>query len=574
MKPGQLTVFLIITSLMATIAYARPVEKLGRGLTVTTMKNGSAYLSWRLLPDDPDDVSFNVFRIDNGEKNQINTEAIVGTTDFIDSKSGSADYELDAVSGGKTFETSTPSSRSVEVSPGTACRSFEIKNCDYASRIGIGDLDGDGNIDFLIKQPGDVGVDPYYKSWHPSEKPFFLEAYRHDGSLMWRYDLGWSIESGVWYSPVAVFDLDGDGAAEVAVKNSDGDYRDAEGHVYSGPEYLSILDGRTGKLIASTDWISREPWLEAMGPEWGFEYSSRNQIMVACLDGETTSVVIMRGTYDINIVSAFDFRDGKLVKRWTFDNREEPKEYYGQGAHIINSADVDNDGRDELFIGSDTLDDDGNPLWSTGLDHPDALYVSDFDPERPGLEVFYGLEMIQNANGVCLADALTGEILWGIDTPTKHVHSLGLAGDIIADLPGSEFYGRDRETPGNAWFLDAKGRIISDPPFTGQSIKTVYWDADPQREILMGGVVNFGEKDPIGQFEGTPLAVADIEGDWREEIITSIDGTVRIYSTTLPAEDRRTVLLSDPIYRINAVAFTSGYWHPLMLSYDMASAGE
>ena len=99
MKPGQLTVFLIITSLMATIAYARPVEKLGRGLTVTTMKNGSAYLSWRLLPDDPDDVSFKIFRIDNGEKNPVNTEAIVGTTDFIDSKSGSADYELNAVSG-------------------------------------------------------------------------------------------------------------------------------------------------------------------------------------------------------------------------------------------------------------------------------------------------------------------------------------------------------------------------------------------------------------------------------------------------------------------------------------------
>jgi len=555
----------------------RQTETLKRAMTVTQNADNSHYLSWRLLANDPTDITFDIYRTVDGSKEKVSVNPVTGTTDYVDSAriagNKTVGYELHAISNGKTLDTSSPIAISKEQGIGTAERTFALSS-DDAERIGFGDLDGDGNLDFVVKQPGNFGVDPYYKSWIPSIHPYYLETYRHDGSFLWRYEMSWSIETGTWYSPYAVYDLDGDGCAEVVVKSSNGDNRDKDGHVWTGPEYLAILDGKTGQVITKTDWVSREPWLDAMGPEWGNEYSSRHQIMIAYLNGKTPSVVIQRGTYDINIVSAYDYSGGKLKKRWTWDNRGESKEYYAQGSHTINPADVDGDGRDELIIGSVALDDNGNSLWSTGQEHPDGNYVSDFDPAHPGLEVFYTLEMRQNKNGVSLADALTGEILWGIDVPTKHVHSLGLAGDVIAKLPGSEFYGRDRETPGGAWFLDSKGNEISAAVFTSQDVYTVYWDADCQREILQGGIVNYGEKSPVGSYKGKLLAVADISGDWREEIITSFEGKIHIYSTTIPAEDRRAMLFSDHIYRLNAIGLTSGYWHPLMLSYDMASAGK
>ena len=63
-------------------------------------------------------------------------------------------------------------------------------------------------------------------------------------------------------------------------------------------------------------------------------------------------------------------------------------------------------------------------MWTTGLGHNDVGYVADIDPERPGLEIFYGLEKRQKEkNGVCLADAKTGKIIWGYKGLTKHVHS-------------------------------------------------------------------------------------------------------------------------------------------------------
>ncbi len=558
-----------------TIA-AIPAESLGRALAVTEMTNGGVYLSWRLFDSDPADIAFDVYRVSGSKRTKLNENPITATTDLSAAVSAKrASFELVAISGGKTLDTSNALATCKAEGKNAAVRTIKLGSVS-GERVGFGDLDGDGNLDYVVKQPGDFGIDPYYKSWKKSRNPYFLEAYSHDGTVMWRYEMGWSIETGTWYSPYAIFDLDGDGCAEVAVKASDGDYRNEEGHVWTGPEYLDILDGKTGKRIARTDWISREPWVDAMGPEWGYEYSSREQIMVACLDGEKPSVVIQRGTYDINILWAFDYADGELVKRWSWDNRGETKDYYAQSSHTINPADVDGDGKDELIIGSVCLDDNGNSLWSTGQEHPDANYVSDFDPDRPGLEIYYGLEMRQNKNGMCLADARTGEIIWGIDVPTKHVHSYGLAGDIDGSRRGSEFYGRDRETPGGAWLKDCKGNDISEAPFSAQIVHTVYWDDDPQRELIHGGITNLGEKEPIAKYKGRVLAIADICGDWREEIITTSeeDGKLMIYSTTIPAKDRRAHLMSDPIYRLNMIGFSSGYWHNPMLSYDMASQGE
>ncbi|MHC4743055.1 MAG: rhamnogalacturonan lyase family protein [Planctomycetota bacterium] len=124
-------------------------------------------------------------------------------------------------------------------------------------KVGIGDLDGDGAYEYLIKQPN-FNTDPYQKPgyWKKSNTTYKIEAYKLDGTMLWRHDMGWSIEAGIWYSPWIVYDVDGDGRAEVYCKAGEGDPRNEKGLVESGPEYLIELDGRGSRNIIITAAIS------------------------------------------------------------------------------------------------------------------------------------------------------------------------------------------------------------------------------------------------------------------------------------------------------------------------------
>lgn len=156
----------------------------------------------------------------------------------------------------------------------------------------------------------------------------------------------------------------------------------------------------------------------------------------------------------------------------------------------MHAVDVDNDGRDEVFLGSAVLDDNGVGLWSTGLGHPDHHYVGDIDPDRPGLEVYYGIETRQpKGNGCCLVNALTGKILWGVDVPTRHVHSTGMCADIDGSVPGIECYSSDTDAQKKSkvrWLFDARGKVLRDDLDWGFGLRTAYWDADLQREVIRG----------------------------------------------------------------------------------------
>jgi rhamnogalacturonan endolyase len=86
----------------------------------------------------------------------------------------------------------------------------------------------------------------------------------------------------------------------------------------------------------------------------------------------------------------------------------------------------------------------------------------------------------------------------------------------------------------------------------------------------------FGGSRSIGKWKGGALTtgiqgavqqVADILGDWREEVVTFTNGELRIYSTTIPASDRRVCLMQDPIYRHSVSTRTMGYPHVPQVSY-------
>jgi hypothetical protein len=556
-------------------ATRRVTEQLNRGLVAVPAGSGRIYLSWRLLPADTKEAAFDLFRTElpDGKPEKLNKEPIRTTTDFVDETAQPGrKYRYEVRPSG---EASAAPAGIIEVLAQEKRQNFLSLRLDgnhTFQKVGIADLDGNGTYDFVIKQPNQ-NIDPYELYWKPSPGTYKLEAYRSDGTFLWRYDLGWAIEQGIWYSPYVVYDLDGDGKAEVAVKIGEGDPRDPDGRVRSGPEYLAILDGLTGQIRDRVPWPSREGFGEDLR---GYNYASRNQMCVAYLDGKTPCLIVNRGTYTIIKVVAYQFHGGKLQELWRWDNTGQPRTYWGQGAHTMKVADVDNDTRDEIILGSAVLDDDGTALWTTGLGHPDHAYVGDLDPTRPGLEIYYGIETRQRErNGMCMVEAATGKILWGYRGPTRHVHSHGMCSDILAEHPGAECYSADTdERKDFAWGIlwTAQGQPIAKENLAGFGPWVVYWDGDRQRELIIGSQIrDYGAKESQDRFEGTFVAVADLFGDWREEIIVTLPGELRIYTTTIPAQDRRPTLMVDPIYRMDVVVGAMGYYQCPLTSFDLAT---
>ncbi len=356
------------------------MDRLDRGFIAQQTDQG-IYLGWRIMQTDPEDIAFNIYRsVENGKKQKLNEVALSSTSDFLDMSDApvGTEYTIRPIIGGVEKEPcGTVRVGSSKSSP--SCISIKLNGDHTFQKAGIADLNGDGKLDFVIKQPNQ-NIDPYEKYWKPSPDTYKLEAYLQDGTFLWRHDLGWSIECGIWYSPYVVYDLDGDGKAEVAVKTGEGDPRDQDGRVQTGSEWLTLLDGMTGKPITKLAWPERELFADSSRP---YNYASRNQLCVAYLDGKTPSLIVVRGTYNVIIAVAYRLNNGSLEETWRWDNRKEPRSYWGQGAHWTQAADVDGDGRQEIILGSAVIDDNGKSLWTTGLGHPDHCYVGDIDPHAP-----------------------------------------------------------------------------------------------------------------------------------------------------------------------------------------------
>jgi rhamnogalacturonan endolyase len=617
-------------------AGAQPVmENLGRGVVVVRSTETSAYVGWRLLGTDPAGIGFNVYRASGGtDPIRLNRAPLTRTTDWLDTTIDPArenTYTVRAVVRGRELAPSapfvlgalTPIGQFLTVplqrppggqAPGP---SGAIVSYTYtANDASVGDLDGDGEYEIVLKWDPTNSRDTASRGVSGN---VILDAYSLNGTRLWRIDLGRNIRAGAHYTQFIVYDLDGDGRAEVACKTADGtrdgqgkvigdaakDYRtlldltdaapvasasDARfGKVLTGPEYFTIFDGLTGAALATADYIpGREPqdgW-GGIGGNGGSD-SDGNRVDrflagVAYLDGRLPSVLMARGYYGRSVIAAWDWRGGKLASRWVFDSGSAPppypnpaaSPYSGQGNHSLAVADVDADGRDEIIYGSMVVDDTGKGLFSTGLRHGDALHAGDLDPARPGLEVF-GIHENEEATaalgtpGLALYDARTGAIVWSL-LPGGDV-GRGLSADIDPRHQGEEFW-----TSAPAGLLDVRGRRISDAPPSANF--AIWWDADPLREILdrnwiakwdpaksslvrlltaEGAASNNGSK-------ATPALSADLFGDWREEVIwRSEDNTsLRIYTTTIPAINRLHTLMHDRTYRLAVAWQNVGYNQP------------
>ncbi len=545
-------------------------ETLDRGVDAQPVGAGRVYVSWRLLKSDAANAGFDVYRQAAGAAPmKISARPVTVTTDYLDTAAPTDKALTYWVQPAGASPAAGPPVTST-IPAGATSRPFhaiplrdDVKSVD---RVAIGDLNADGAYDFVVKHPAGT-IDPGRS--RPSTDTYKLDAYDgRTGAFLWRVDLGWNINHGIWFSPMVVRDLDGDGRAEVAVRGAPYAATQAEafdggkGFVLEGPESLVVYDGTTGKEVATAPWIERgkpTEWADYSGNR-----SSRHMLGVAYLDGRTPSLVVVRGTYGMMRVDAWTLKDKKLEKLWRWTNERAPFKYQGQGQHSIKTGDIDGDGKDEILNGSIAIDHDGRTMWSTGMGHGDRFYLSDIDPRRAGLEIWYTLEDPHPQNGVSLWDAKSGALIFG--TPEAVVDNQvagGLAGDIDPAHPGLELWG-DR------FFYTAGGQALDGPPPPQNEL--VWWDADPLRELHSRGRVAKWKGAELASTEGSVQHVADVLGDWREEIVTFADGALRIYATPIAATDRRVCLMQDPLYRNDVTHRSMGYPHVPMPSYYLGTA--
>ncbi len=566
----------------------RHMEKLGRGVVAINQGEGKAFVSWRLLGTDSPEIAFNIYRQSgDGEPVKLNPEPLMKATCFLDSAADFTKptaYFVRPVLNGKELAASAPFKFPANA-PVRPYLSIPLQTLpDHTPNdASVGDLDGDGEYEIVVK----MEQRPRDNSQKGTTGETKLEAYKLDGTFLWRINLGKNIREGAHYTQFMVYDLDGDGRAEVICKTADGtvdgtgtvigdpkaDYRNADGYILDGSEFLTVFDGLTGKALATTDYF---PPRGRVG-DWGDTYGNRVDRFlagVAYLDGVRPSVVFCRGYYTRTVLAAWDWRDGKLTKRWVFDSSDGSpgnKAFAGQGDHSLSVADVDGDGKDDIIYGAMCVGSDGKGLYSTGLGHGDALHVSDLDPDRPGLEVFNIHEKTTKNTGVSFRDARTGEIIWS--KPSADV-GRGVAMDIDPRHRGCESWASG---PGLDGVWNCKGEKITERKPRSCNFG-VWWDGDLLRELLDGNRIskwnwNTSAESPLLVADGcisnngtksTPALCADILGDWREEVLwrTRDNKELRIYLSAIPTEHRLFTLAHDPQYRLSVAWQNVGYNQP------------
>ena len=559
-------------------------ERLGRGVIAIRENPSTVTVSWRYLCSDPMNESFDIYR--NDEK--INKHPLKDATFFQDAYAGTEPVLYTV----KAREGKTESSYQLPVNAPSGYLNIPLnrpeegttpagQNYFYTPNdASIGDVDGDGEYEIILKWDPSNAHDNSHDGYTGE---VYVDCYKLSGKLLWRINLGRNIRAGAHYTQFMVFDFDGDGKAEVVMKTADGtvdgtgkvigdaqtDYRNEQGRILTGPEYLTVFNGLTGEAMQTIDYVPERG--DLMG--WGDNRGNRSDRFLACvayLDGIHPSVVMCRGYYTRTVLAAFDWDGKELKQRWVFDsNNPGCEDYAGQGNHNLRVGDVDGDGCDEIIYGSCAIDHNGKGLYTTKMGHGDAIHLTHFDPSRKGLQVWDCHE--NKRDGSTYRDAATGEVLFQIKDNTDVGRCM--AADIDPTQPGVEMW-----SVASGGIRNVKGEVVKDRVRGLSCNMAVWWDGDLLRELLDRNMVSKynwekGVCERIAIFEGTlsnngtkanPCLQGDIVGDWREEVLmrTADNTALRLYVSTIPTDYRFHTFLEDPIYRISIATQNVAYNQP------------
>ena len=667
-----------VRKLWGSIAVAPSADAINLG--DYTSANNKVLLTWRMLPGDDGTEEFNLWRkMGTGNWSCVNDAFKTGNkgikaTNYqhtpISTITGDIYYRLTYNDGQKSPDNyigeyvmkkeqaeakvpyiSIPLKSTEDVSGEQYANIFKYQ----ANDCSVGDLDGDGQMEVVVKRlltyyDADGNITGTSEGAGDSDKRAkhiaIFDAYQLDGTFMWRVMSGPNIIAGNSIN-FAVADLDGDGCCEVVTKTGEGtifgdgkeigdtdgdgktDYRDVwpAGHYtgdgpkgYGGPEFFSVIDGKTGRELARNNFIARGPegqtpaqWVsnwEANDWKWDprdkkyyWKLANSLRLGVAEFTGKGIQVFLGRGVYGRTIVEAWDYQpgtadaerglEGSLTRLWKFDTditggKDKNKDgkansaYAGQGNHAFNIADLDGDGLDEVMYGSCAFDHDGTGLWSSGLGHGDANHVGVFQKGYEGLQVYHCLE--GGKTEVALHDAKTGAVIWDIVAAEPGDQGRCMVADVNPNSPGCEFWKYGNE------LFDQDGNPLMNNEGSARAKESscnagIWFDGYLCRQMIDGGIINsysHGRTFTIYRYDisfnnstkSNPGWYGDMLGDWREEVILP-DATklkdIKVFSTWYPTTLRIPYLMSDHTYKMQTIHEQVGYNQPTNVGYYIGS---
>ena len=598
----------------------RVTDKLDRGLVAVPASSGNL-VSWRIFAEEYYGVTYNLYANGSLLKSGLTASDFNHT-----SGSSTTKYQVAAVVKGVEQEKSAEVTRwnngylQFPVAKVQDRNGNDVTSQYIINDISLGDVDGDGVAEFIVKRnySGDIRNSANTTCFH------HYECYNLKGERLWWIDLGPNMMAGPdkqW--DMVLFDWDRDGRAEGLMRGADNMiFHTAAGDVNignmsyvaprdeytrNGNEYLIYLNGltgvpygcdaSTGKFTPMTYPLPRfeageTDYEAAWGKNDTGHRSSKHYFGAPFLDGRNPSIFLGRGCYTRHKMCALDVDPAThaLTQRWRWDNNggwNDP--WFGNGFHNFGIADVDEDGRDEIVFGSMIIDDNGKGLSTTGLGHGDAQHCSDFDPYRKGLEFFSCNEDEPNMN---YRNATASKIYYRSKGTTDD--GRGLMGNFSNTFPGC--MGRSVNSPLISSVAD-KELTGAGVPSTGGTNDGLFWSHLNQRIYWTGDLVEGildspgTEKDAVvwttaggrvfqssgcalnNDSKNNPCALADIIGDWREEIVvrTSDNAYVRIYTTPIYTQYRIPTLWHDHQYRNAMVWQCVGYNQPPHKSFFLGA---
>ncbi len=616
----------VTASAQASAAMTRNMENLDRGVVAVKTDDG-VFVSWRRLGTEPAETQFSLYR-----NKELVTEGAI--TNFVDPDGNLGDKYTVVANGQMSDSVDVLEDQYIEIPlqdpPESSALIMDRNGVYYGSYAPgdgtYGDLDGDGEYEIIML-------------WNPSDAKdaasggqtgkVYIDAYKLDGTFMWRIDMGYNIRAGAHDTQLCVADFDGDGASELIVRTADGT-TDAEGNVIGdasksetyesswaamdggknlrGPLYVTCFDGETGVALDTIDYFPNNvAGSNSVSLSFGDDFGNRSErynATIAWLDGTNPSAVMGRGYYmgkngqQRMAAAAYDFKNGKLSQRRTFDTADAANaQYVGNGNHNIEAADLDGDGKDEVCIGATAWDDDGSILWCTGLGHGDAMHIGDFDPTKEGLEVLTAHEESGNSFDDPLTAPLKLKEAMGVDQ-SADTFNWGLTlqsaktGEFIQAYAGQKDTGRGIIANigyGDSYYVmwgaastgyhDNEGNDLGDLKLAMNG--RIYWDGDLQSELQdhrgagqeiviskWNDETKQGEEifvpegtHSINSTKGNTNGQGDIIGDWREEFVTYVitDETTETTTQTIKGNFDKDVEVevSRPSYKYALRVYTT-----------------
>ena len=398
--------------------------------------------------------------------------------------------------------------------------------------IAPGDLTNDGRVDFVL----------YRHEAYTA--PGYLVALDHNGNFLW--DMGnpsltWGRSSSC-RGICSVYDIDRDGQSEVITefRRSDGTYM------------LYILNGATGAIENSRE----SPFdMSIRNPDGYSATRSHPASLITHPHGTNNAPVFVMKYEASNRIPGHAFGlDASLNTLWHIAGT------VNSLGHITTAADFDEDGRDEVVLGSLTADENGNVLWDKGSTfgfHADMTDVAELVAASDGKEIL--VSVCTGGPIYCLSS--TGSILWQKTTAEVPHGQAVWVGNFLDDEPGVEAIVLRKGHVGDFWTL--RGTDGAKLAEFQQSVYSTYPD--------FPYIVNWKKKDVQSLWIPEDRTLVDGRGNtvlsmgtYDQYVVDKlhpgsyefIDIPVQVFALDLCGDDRDELVLYQPYNSESILIFT------------------